>query len=171
MGGLGALLVVSLFLPWYRACASEACESGPAASAWEVFAVVDAVLLVAGLVAVVALVLTVAHQTPAVPLALTAIGTLAALVAAILVIARLVATPDLPGGADEAGAVPVLGAWIGAVASLGLLAAMMASIRDERTPAPSRALQEQAEAVRTLPLSSADGQSPASPSPRAGGPT
>lgn len=167
MGGLGALLVVSLFLPWYRACASEVCQSGPTASAWEALAVVDAVLLVTGLAAVVALVLTVAHRTPAVPLALTSIATLAALVAAVLVIVRLLAAPDLPGGADQAGAVPVLGAWIGAAATLGLLATMLASIRDERTPAPSRSLQEQAEAVRQLSLSRADDQA-ASPSSRAG---
>jgi len=154
MGVLGTLLVASLFLGWYRPCPAGNCGAGPAASAWEAFAVIDVVLLVAGLVAVVALVLTLAQRTPAVPLALTSTGTFLALAAAICALVRLIFVPGLAGAGQSTETVRLLGAWLGTGAAVGLLAAMLASIRDERTPAPPRPVEEQARAVRTLPLSS-----------------
>ena len=45
MGGLGALLVASLFLGWYRPCPTGDCGAGPAASGWEAFAVIDLSLI------------------------------------------------------------------------------------------------------------------------------
>lgn len=152
MGGLGAALVVSLFFGWYRACSAEGCESGPAASAWEAFAVTDVVLALAGLTALAALILTLVQRTPALPLALTSIGVFVALGAAILVLVALIAEPAVPGAGDASSA-RLGGAWVGTAAALGLLAAMLASIRDERTPAPPRTVEEQHAAVRKLTLS------------------
>ena len=164
MGALGALLVASLFLAWYRSCPGGDCGTGPAVTAWEAFAVIDVVLLVAGLLAVAALGLTLAQRTPAVPLALTSTGTFFALAAAICALVRLIFVPDLPGAGQGAEAARLLGAWLGAGAAAGLLAAMLASIRDERTPAPPLSVAEQAQMVRTLPLRSSDGA--ADPGPR-----
>jgi hypothetical protein len=156
MGGFAAVLIVSLFLGWYCAPPSgadgeAACGRGETFSAWQAFAVVDIVLLVAGLVGLVALVMTLAHATPAVPVALTAMGALAAIVAAVLVVVRLLAPPGLPG-APDAGAVTLLGAWLGTGAALGLALVMIASIRDERTP--TLAERGAGKPVRTLTVSS-----------------
>ncbi len=164
MGAVGALLVVSLFLGWYRSCPGGDCGAGPAVTAWEAFAVIDVVLLVAGLLAVAALVLTLAQRTPAVPLALTSTGTFLALAAAICAVVRVIFVPGLPGEGQSAETVRLLGAWLGAGAAVGLLAAMLASVRDERTPAPPLSVVEQARMVRTLPLRSSDGA--ADPGPR-----
>lgn len=161
MGAFGVLVVASLFLGWYRACPPGGCGTGTTVSAWQAFAVIDLVLLVAGIVAVVALVLTVLHRTPAVPLALTSAGTFVAVAGAICVLVRLVFAPTLPSAGPDAETVRLLGAWLGTGAALGLLAAMLASIRDERTPAPPRSVEEQARSVRTLSLpSSAGGAGP-----------
>lgn len=160
VGWLGALLVASLFLGWYRGARA-------AVSAWQAFALIDVFLLVTGLVAMVALVLTLAHRTPAVPLALTSLGIFVALPAAILAAIRLIVVPDLPGAAAGGDVSRLLGAWVGTGAALGLLAAMLASIRDERTPVPPRTLEEQAAAVRTLSLSSNDRERPGARPPEA----
>jgi hypothetical protein len=72
------------------------------------------------------------------------------IVAAILVLVALVAVPDVARGAE--GTARAGGAWLGTAVTLGLLAAMMASIRDERTPAPPRSVEEQQRAVRRLTL-------------------
>jgi hypothetical protein len=157
MGVFGVLVVASLFLGWYRACPPSDCATGTTVSAWEAFAVIDVLLLVAGIVAVVALVLTVLHRTPAVPLALTSAGTFVAVAAAICMLVRLAFAPALPGAGQDTETVRLLGAWLGTGAALGLLAAMLASIRDERTPAPPRSVEEQARSVRTLSLSSSAG--------------
>ncbi len=156
MGALGALLVASLFLAWY---------GGPraAASAWEAYTLTDVVLLVAGLVGVTALVLTLAQRTPAVPLALTTIGVFVALIGALLAVVGLVAAPEPAGAGGEAERLS--GAWIGTALAIGLLAAMLASIRDERTSAPEWSREEQAAAVRTLTLSSSGGGGSERPRP------
>ena len=164
MGALGVLLIVSLFVGWYRSCPFGDCDAGPVVTAWKAFAVIDVVLLVAGLVAIAALGLTLAQRTPAVPLALTSTGTFLALAAAICAVARLIFVPGLPGAGQSEEAVRLLGAWLGAGAAVGLLAAMLASVRDERTPAPPLSVSEQALMVRTLPLRSSEGA--ADPGPR-----
>jgi hypothetical protein len=160
MGGFGVLVIATLFLGWYCAPppgSEDALGCGPVsvASAWEAFAVVDVVMLVAGLVGVVALIFTLAHDTAAVPLALTAIGALVATVAALLVLFRLVNAPELPGAAGGAEPMLLTGAWLGGAAILALVLAMLASIRDERTPAPSLRAVEANEAMRTLSVSAA----------------
>jgi len=53
----GALLIVSLFLPWYEAGRFDV-------SAWEAFAVVDVLLLLAGALGLGVLVITASQETP-----------------------------------------------------------------------------------------------------------
>ena len=155
-GGLGACLVVSLFLPWYCASAARAgCPAGERASGWEALAVVDLVLLAAGAIALAALVLTLTQRTPAVPLAVTSLGVLVALVAAVLAVVRLVAAPDPAGGEAS---VPLLGAWLGTGAALGLIASLLAAVRDERIPSERRTAEQQAVGVRTLSVSGSRGR-------------
>lgn len=164
-GALGAVLVVSLFLEWYRACATPGCGSGPVASAWSAFAAVDVILALAGLSAIAALVLTLVQRAPALPLALTSLGVIVTAVALVLVLIRLIAAPTIAGGESGAGTALLFGAWVGAGVTAGLLAAMLASIRDERTAAPPRSVEEQTAAVRTLNLSGATGDRPGSRGP------
>ena len=154
MGALGALLVASLFFGWFQSCPAGECRGGSVNSAWEAFAVADVVLCAAGLLAVGALVLTLVQRTPALPLALTTRGVFVALAAAVCAVVRLIA----PGEGPEVER--LLGAWVGAGTAVALLLAMLASVRDERTPAPTRSLEEQARAVRTLHLTSSGEKSP-----------
>jgi len=165
MGLVGALLVASLFLGWYRSCPAGDCAAGTTASAWQAFAVIDVVLLLAGVVAVAALVLTIAQRTPAAPLALTSTGTFVAIAAAICAVVRLVFAPALPSAGQSTETVRLLGAWLGTGAALSLLAAMLASVRDERTPAPPLSVAEQNRAVRTLALTSSGAADPGSGPP------
>jgi hypothetical protein len=157
-GALGVVLVLSLFLPWYCAPDSPSgCSPGEGVSGWESFAVVDLVLLGAGAIAVAALVLTLTQQTPALPLAVTSLGVLVALAAVVLAVGRLVAAPDLTGAGGEAAPTRLLGAWLGAGAALGLLASLVAALRDERVPSEPRTAEQQAAAVRTLSVSGSPG--------------
>jgi hypothetical protein len=155
---LGATLVLSLFLPWYCAPDSRSeCGPGQGASGWEAFAVVDLVLLAAGAIAVAALVLTLTQRTPAVPLAVTTLSVFVALAAAALAVVRLVAAPDLGGAGGDAAPVRLLGSWLGAGAALGLLASLLAAIRDERIPSEGRTADQQAAAVPILSVSGSPG--------------
>ena len=157
-GGLGAALVLSLFLPWYCTPDSRSgCSARGAASGWEAFTVVDLVLLAAGAIAVAALLLTMTQRTPAVPLAVTSLGVLVALAAAVLAVVRLLAVPDLTGAGGAAAPVRLPGAWLGAGLALGLLASLLAAVRDERIPSEPRTAEEQAGAVRMLSASGRPG--------------
>lgn len=157
-GGLGAALVLSLFLPWYCTPDSPSgCSPDEGVSGWESFAVVDIILLAAGAIAVAALVLTLTQRTPAVPLAVTTLGVLVALAAAVLAVVRLVAAPDLVGGGGADAPVRLLGAWLGAGSALGLLASLLAAIRDERIPSERRTAEQQAAAVHALSVSGSPG--------------
>lgn len=153
---MGVCLVVSLFLPWY--CASAAgsgCSAAEKTSGWEALAVVDLVLLAAAAIAVAALVLTLTQRTPAVPLAVTSLGVFVALLAAVAAVVRLVAVPDLTGGGQAS--VRLIGAWVGTGATLGLLASLLAAVRDERIPSERRTAEQQAAAARTLSVSRSPG--------------
>jgi hypothetical protein len=127
-GAFGVLLLVSLFLPWYRdeapACLREPCPAAPTRSAWEAFAVLDLVLLAVALAGVGLLVVEVTQRTPAIPVAWSAIAALLALVAVGLVLWRSLSPP---GGS---GVEPVF-SLLGLAASAGLAGGCFASMRDE----------------------------------------
>lgn len=112
--GAGALLLASLFLSWYDG-----------ASAWESFAVNDVILAIVALAAIAVVPVTASQPTPAVALAMEALVCLAAVIALVLVAVRLV---FLPGDADDR----EIGAWLGLLAALGIVAASAVAMRDER---------------------------------------
>src|SRR5665809_7214 len=95
-GASGAVLLVSLFLPWYRerdvVCVEVAgsdCPSGEAAgTAWESFAVLDVLLVLVALAGVGLLVAQMTQHTPAIPVAWAALATPIAFVAAAWVLVR-----------------------------------------------------------------------------------
>ena len=130
MGLGGAAVIGVMFLDWY--------ELGDAGfSAWESFAVNDVIIALAAGMAITAFVLTAVHPTAAVPLALSSLAGLVAVLAFVLVVVRLIWTPDVSDfGTDRA-----TGAWLGLVATTVLACGCLASIRDERLPEPENPVE------------------------------
>jgi hypothetical protein len=120
----GAVLLVSLFLPWYGAGAEDA-------SGWEALAAVDVALGLVAAFGVSLLVITASQRVPAVPIALSAIVTLVGLIGLVLVLIRLGNLPDGFDGRE-------LGVWLGLLATIGIVAGGALSMRDERLSPPGR---------------------------------
>lgn len=130
-GAFGGLLLISLFLPWYRRtvlCEQAPCPQ-PEATAFEAFAVLDVFLVLVALAGLGLLALEVTQRTPAVPTAWSAVATPLALIASVLVVVRLLAPP---GTADD----PVF-ALLGLAACIGLTAGCFLSMRNDRPRAHS----------------------------------
>jgi hypothetical protein len=123
VGLSGAGLIVALFLPWYGAKGTST-----TVTAWEAFAVNDAILLLVALFAVAVWTAAATQRTAAVPVAISALTTLLGAVATILVVVRL-ASPPVGGDVTRE-----VGAWLGLVFTLGVTAGSWASVSDERTP-------------------------------------
>lgn len=124
-GAFGLLLLLSLFLPWYRAstgCPREPCPAMET-TAFEAFAAVDIYLLIVALAGVGLLLAETTQRAPAMPVAWAALAAPLALVAFCLALWR---TLDPPGGADEA-----LFALLGLLAAGGLTVACFVSMRAE----------------------------------------
>jgi hypothetical protein len=114
----GVVLLVSLFLPWYR----------PSLTAWEALAVNDVILAIVGLAALAALVATATQRVPAVPIALEAMVAALGVVALLLVVVRAIWLPDAADQRDY-------GLWIGLAGAVGMAVGGWIAIRDERMPA------------------------------------
>jgi hypothetical protein len=134
---LGAMLADWYSVPALVLADQEAGSIG--FNAWESFAVNDVILALAAVMALTAFVLTVAQPTAAVPLALASLTTLVTLLGLILVIVRLIWPPDVTDGVLDVSR--EAGAWLGLVATSGLLAGCLASIRDERLPQPEQPVE------------------------------
>lgn len=119
-GAFGAVLAVSLFLPWYR----EQSQTGDSSNltAWEAFAALDVLLVVVALGGLGLLFAEITQRTHAVATAWASILTPIAVVAAALVLWRTLS----PGESREA-----LFALLGLVAATGLAAGSLLSMRNE----------------------------------------
>ena len=122
----GAVLVASLFLPWYT-------PGGEDVSAFEAYTVIDVLLLIVGLLGIALLVVTAAERTPAVGVASDALLTL---VAGPVFVAAVLRALDVPGDLGGAGRAAFL--WIGLAAAFGVLAGALLAMRDERLSKPGR---------------------------------
>lgn len=139
VGVLGAILLGSMFMPWFGVTGSGA-PAGLTADAWQAFAAIDVFVAIAGLMAISLVVFTALHRTAAVPQALSTLTTVMAGVATILILVRAL---DLPGvgsvsaaaAASAAHVTREFGLWIGLAASLALVVASWRSMTDERFPA------------------------------------
>ena len=125
LAGSGAVLLLSLFLPWYE-LPDEASWT-----AWEAFAVNDVLLALAGLLAAAVAVVTATQKTVAVPIALTSVAVVVCLAALILVAVRLLAEPAQSTGVEP-------GAWLGLAGALAMTAAAWVAVRDERLSRPGQ---------------------------------
>jgi FlaA1/EpsC-like NDP-sugar epimerase len=138
-GLAGALLLVSLFLPWYSLL-------GVSATGWESFSVVDVILALAALCAIALPVVTAVQRTAAVPQAFAASIAWVLIAAAVLALVRLV-NPPADDVSREAGV------WIAAVAALAVTGFDMKAMRDKRFPAVMRPRLD----IETIPAPAADG--------------
>jgi hypothetical protein len=145
-GLFGAGLVGLLWAPWYHAPAGitgayfTRSVGAPARAgvltnvdlnAWQAMAVNDVIFFIAGALGIWVLVATAAYSTAAVPIAAAAFATFAAALASVLALVRLAWPPDLGPGPTHR----EVGAWLGAVAAIGLFASALASMRSERRAA------------------------------------
>lgn len=120
VGASGVVLLVSLFAPWFDE------QSG-----WESFALTD-VIMAAVAVGALALLLVAARFRSASPaVAYEAMLTLIGTAALVIVAIRLLSPPgDVVGRG--------IGAWLGLLASAGVVAASLVAMRDERVSRPGR---------------------------------
>ena len=122
----GTVLVVSLFLPWYKAGSADV-------SALEAYAFVDVLLLVLGLLGIGLLVVTAIQRTAAVGVAS---DTLLTLIAGPVVVVAVIRALNLPGALEASGADRTAFLWIGLLAALGVLVGAVIAMRDERLSRP-----------------------------------
>ena len=128
-GAGGALLLVSMFLPWFAldsaielpGRSASTTIHGEGVNAWQSFAVIDVLLLVAGLTALALLAARAAGvRAGGASLALVVIG--AGVACAVLVVYRLLDPPDLATAADTAASETArrLGPFFALLATIGI---------------------------------------------------
>ena len=131
VGLAGVVLLVSLFLPWFDQriqCVQAPCppveESG-----WESFAATDVIMAVVALGALVLLLVAARFRSASPAVAYEAMLTLIGTAAFVIVAVRMISPP---GDVVGRGA----GAWLGLLASAGVVAASLVAMRDERLSRP-----------------------------------
>ena len=112
------LLAVSLFLPWFE-------FGGVRENAWQALTLTEVPAALAALAGVALVVAQLVRRSPALPLALAVLTTVLAAVATAAIAAR---AASLPAGASAR----CYGLWTALGASVLLLVAAVASLRDER---------------------------------------
>jgi hypothetical protein len=140
VGGLAVLLV--MLVDWYSIPELTLANQSVGSigfNAWESFAVNDVILALAAAMALMTFFLTASQPTAAVPLALASLTALVSILSFVLVVIRLIWTPDVTDGVFDAER--EAGAWLGLVAVSVLLAGCLASIRDERLPRPEHQVE------------------------------
>jgi len=138
VGLCGAVLIGSLWLPWYRAVGHDF-------NAWQSMAVNDVLLFIAGGLGIAVVIASLTQSSGAIPIAGSVFAALAGIIATILTLVRLIWPPH---GLDRAA-----GVWIGTAAALGLALTACLSMRDERRGAAGIAQVE----VTTLPAPRGNG--------------
>lgn len=132
------VLGVSLFLPWYsaggfylnRSVGKIASETDLDFTAWEIFSVVDILLMGLVVLAILAVLRTADPRSISDGLFGEGLLTIPAFVMSIVVIARVLNVPgDLEpiGDAIDLG----IGAWLGLAATLGIFGGSLAAMRNE----------------------------------------
>ena len=119
VGVCGALLIGSLWLPWYRG-------AGHDYNAWQSMAVNDVILFGAGALAIGLVLVTAAQPSGAIPITLSVFTSLGGILAAVLAVIRLIWPPDLGVPADR-----LAGVWIGTAAAAALAVTALLSMRNE----------------------------------------
>jgi cytochrome bd-type quinol oxidase subunit 2 len=139
-GLAGAVLLVSLFLPWYGAGQASA-------NAWEAFTITDVVLALVALMALALPIIAAAQRTTAVPQAWTALIMLVVVPGILIALFRLL---NLPG--EGLGREP--GVWLGFAATIAVFAFDYRSMGDRSFP---RAMRPRLD-IATIPAPTPDGE-------------
>jgi hypothetical protein len=134
----GAVLLVSLFLPW------DGVSGARTVDAWQAFAAIDVLLAVVAAMAIALAVLTSLHPTAAVPTATASLLSLLGLVATGLLVYRAISPPDFgvslhavvkrPTGYLAFHTTREAGLWIGLAGCAGATLGAAYAMRDERSP-------------------------------------
>ena len=126
LAGLGGLLLlVSLFLPWYR-LQDRSLQVADDYTAWQALAVIDVLVAILAVPAILVPVLSLARRGPAKAIAIAVIASATGWLAILLVAVRLVFPPD---GLDLR-----YGAWLALAGALLAWVGSWLSMRDESTP-------------------------------------
>lgn len=122
VGAAGLLLLVSLFMPWYKVVDGTV-------NGWSALAVVDLWLLLTAALAIGTLVVTATRDAPALPVAFDVLTAWAALIGILLVLFRVlfVAEDDVVSGRSW-------GLFVAALAVLGTFAGAWWAMRDQSQP-------------------------------------
>ncbi len=121
----GAVLIVSLFLPWYDT-AGDASASG-----FEALGAIDVILALVAACAISVTVATTVMRVAAVPIALDALATLLGLPALVLVLVRVLDLPEVATGRE-------FGVWVALAGAAGIVVGGALAMRDERLSPPGR---------------------------------
>jgi hypothetical protein len=121
-GVSGLALFVFMFLPWYGADALFAGVAGSDLSAWEAFSFVDILLFLVAVVVVGLVLVQLAETTPDLPRPPAQIIAIAGVVALVLILFRLVFTPDVDaaGLGIEVDLGRKVGLFLGLIAAAGI---------------------------------------------------
>ncbi|MFL5885169.1 MAG: hypothetical protein ACJ77M_08880 [Thermoleophilaceae bacterium] len=143
-GVSGVVLLVAMFLPWYRYARLDVTHD-----AWQSFAALDLVLAAVAVMAIGVAVMAAMHPTAAVPIALTSLLGLVGLVGTAWLAVRAASPPSLDlsvrnllgktSSVHSLDASRQAGVWIGLAGCLGATVAALVGMRDERYP---RAVRE-----------------------------
>ena len=120
-GALGAVLLVSLFTPWYTAGDLDA-------SAFEALSFIDLWLAFFALMGLALAAITATRDAPALPVALDVLTFWTGVIAGLLMLLRLLDVPG-PEGIDRG-----WGLFLSAICVFGLSASAWKAMRDESAP-------------------------------------
>ena len=133
-GAAGLLLAVTLFLDWYGVEQGRAPRSLAAVdtTAWSAMPIVAVVLLAAALAGIAVAVAAATRRTPGAPVAAGVIAAALGLLATLVALYRHVNEPSL--GADLPNRIITIegAAYLGMLASVGVMAGAWLALRDER---------------------------------------
>jgi hypothetical protein len=167
-GVSGIVLLVSLFLPWWglegvwtglgpggpvEGGFVDSADPGTTTwTAWQVFSVADVLLGLLGVLAIVVWVLVARWSAPAPGLAGEVLLTPFAIAVTIVVLAQVLGTPEVlevPPPIPSPTLQP--GAWLGLLASCGVLFGLLVGMRDERLSEPGRPTDQTGAPVAAAP--------------------
>lgn len=133
----GLALFVFMFLPWYGVDSVGGFEVGGVdASAWEAFSFIDILLFLVAVVVVGLVIVQMAESTPDLPAPPAQIILIAGVIALVLIIFRLLFTPDLDSSAIdiEVDLGRKIGVFLGLIAAAGITYGGWRATQESATP-------------------------------------
>ena len=135
----GLALFVFMFLPWYGVDSVAGFGVSADASAWEAFSFIDILLFLVAVVVVGLVIVQMAESTPDLPAPPAQIIMIAGVVALVLIVFRLLFTPDLDSSAID---IDVdlgrkIGVFLGLIAAAGIAYGGWRATQESATTSPT----------------------------------